>query len=176
MHKAEHSGDLITVIDWAALVGDSAEKLPNNEAKMTCSESSGRNIGLVVGTEINPQTTDKYEFLSSCSDVPTVPSDFERERVEESENSNPMASYVPAGGGAQGQSAPHKTPIEPACQTCTHRRRPGLSDGYCGERADLPPAYTSGHPLNQLPADGGASCTAWVLHPGFDTCASPGVK
>jgi hypothetical protein len=31
-------------------------------------------------------------------------------------------------------------------------------------RDDLPPAYTPGHP-RQLPDDGGASCTAWLLHP-----------
>lgn len=52
---------------------------------------------------------------------------------------------------------------EPArsCRTCRHLHRPGLSDGHCGGRDDLPPAYTAGHPLRRLPDDGGASCAAW---------------
>lgn len=52
---------------------------------------------------------------------------------------------------------------EPArsCRTCQHLHRPGLSDGHCGGRDDLPPAYTAGHPLRRLPDDEGASCAAW---------------
>ena len=153
------------MIDWSALVADSAPNLPNNEAKAPCSDPTCRS------KHQNSENVGTLETLVStgidgiCSDIPTVPNIFERARVEESENSNPMAFFEPAGGGAQGQSAPHKTPVEPACRTCTHRRRPGLSDGYCGERADLPPAYTHGHPLRKLPDDGGASCPAWQLHP-----------
>lgn len=56
-------------------------------------------------------------------------------------------------------------PAVPSCKTCRHLHRPGLSDGHCGGRDDLPPAYTPGHPLRQLPEDGGASCAAWRLHP-----------
>lgn len=48
-----------------------------------------------------------------------------------------------------------------SCRTCRHLRRPGLSDGHCGERDDLPPAYTAGHPLRRLPDDRGAGCTTW---------------
>lgn len=51
----------------------------------------------------------------------------------------------------------------PACRTCRHIARPGLSPGYCGGRDDLPPAYTAGHPLRRLPADGGATCTTWEI-------------
>lgn len=47
------------------------------------------------------------------------------------------------------------------CRTCRHIRRPGLSDGYCGSRTDLPPAYGTDHPLRQLPADRGVSCGRW---------------
>ena len=47
------------------------------------------------------------------------------------------------------------------CRTCRHLKRPGLSDGHCGGRDDLPPAYTTGHPLRRLPDDRGASCTTW---------------
>ena len=52
---------------------------------------------------------------------------------------------------------------EPArsCRTCRHLKRPGLSDGHCGGRDDLPAAYGPGHPLRRLPDDGGASCTTW---------------
>ena len=50
-----------------------------------------------------------------------------------------------------------------SCRTCRHLKRPGLSDGHCGGRDDLPPAYTTGHPLRRLPDDGGANCTAWEL-------------
>ena len=48
------------------------------------------------------------------------------------------------------------------CYGCQHFARPGLSDGYCGGRSDLEPAYGRRHPLRLLPADGGANCTAWV--------------
>ncbi len=52
-----------------------------------------------------------------------------------------------------------------ACATCAHRRRPGLSGGYCAGRDDLPPAYTLSHPLRQCPPDDGADCPAWRQHP-----------
>ncbi len=54
---------------------------------------------------------------------------------------------------------------EPArsCRLCRHLHRPGLSDGHCGGRDDLPHAYTAGHPLRRLPGDGGTSCTTWEL-------------
>lgn len=48
-----------------------------------------------------------------------------------------------------------------ACRCCQHFARPGKSDGYCGGRDDLPLAYGANHPLRQLPADGGASCSQW---------------
>lgn len=48
------------------------------------------------------------------------------------------------------------------CSTCRHRKRPGLSAGYCGGgRDDLPGAYGQHHPLRQLPADQGASCASY---------------
>lgn len=50
-----------------------------------------------------------------------------------------------------------------SCLTCRHLKRPGLSDGHCGGRDDLPPAYGPGHPLRRLPDSGGASCTTWEL-------------
>ena len=47
------------------------------------------------------------------------------------------------------------------CYGCQHFSQPGLSDGYCGGREDLPHAYGPGHPLRGLPVDGGATCTAF---------------
>lgn len=46
-----------------------------------------------------------------------------------------------------------------ACKTCRNLAR--LGPGYCAERPDLPPAYTDGHPLHQLPPDLGAACAVW---------------
>ncbi|MBL0354103.1 MAG: hypothetical protein IPP03_16150 [Dechloromonas sp.] len=48
-----------------------------------------------------------------------------------------------------------------SCRACQHFARPGKSDGYCGERDDLPRAYGINHPLRKLPEDGGASCNQW---------------
>ncbi len=45
------------------------------------------------------------------------------------------------------------------CRNCTHWRRPGLSDGYCVARHDLPAATAL---LHELPADNGASCSRFV--------------
>lgn len=48
------------------------------------------------------------------------------------------------------------------CSTCRHRRRPGLSAGYCGGgRDDLPGAYGLHHPLRKLPDDQGEGCTSY---------------
>lgn len=53
------------------------------------------------------------------------------------------------------------------CSTCRHRRRPGLSAGYCGGgRDDLPGAYGLHHPLRKLPADEGAGCASYLPHEG----------
>ena len=50
-----------------------------------------------------------------------------------------------------------------SCQTCLHRLRPGgyPSPFLCCGRDDLPPAYGEGHPLRQLPEDGGSDCGQW---------------
>lgn len=52
------------------------------------------------------------------------------------------------------------------CSTCRHRRRPGLSLGYCGGRDDLPPAYGDHHPLRKLPDDQGVNCDRYRPHEG----------
>ena len=50
------------------------------------------------------------------------------------------------------------------CKSCRHRRRPGLSAGYCSGRDDLPGAYGLHHPLRKLPDDQGATCTSYRPH------------
>lgn len=153
------------MIDWAALVADSTSNVPEIEAKDPCSDSTGRNkpqIPEKVGTAESPAP---LGFPASVPTVPTVPTVFERSRVEDNENSNRSSFIEPAGGGFEGQSAPHKAPVKTGCRTCANLQRPGLSDGYCGSRPDLPPAYTTGHPLRCLPDDGGANCPDWLPHP-----------
>ncbi len=46
------------------------------------------------------------------------------------------------------------------CRTCQHFRRPGLSEGYCVTRGDLPAAYGL---LREQPADRGAWCSAFEV-------------
>lgn len=53
------------------------------------------------------------------------------------------------------------------CSTCRHRKRPGLSAGYCGGgRDDLPGAYGLHHPLRKLPDDQGEDCANYLPHEG----------
>ncbi len=66
----------------------------------------------------------------------------------------------PAPDAGRWRAGPAALPAR-SCRTCRHLKRPGLSDGHCGGRDDLPPAYTAGHPLRRLPDDGGANCTTW---------------
>ena len=153
------------MIDWSALVADSALNLPKNEAKARCSDPTSRNKPQNPETVGTAETRAGSGFRGFVPAVPAVPAAFERPRVSEDEKHNPLSFIDPAGGGVERQSAPHKTTCETSCKTCAYLYRPGLSDGHCGGRDDLPFAYTPGHPLRQLPADGGAACAAWVLHP-----------
>ena len=153
------------MIDWSALVAHSALNLPNNEAKPPYSDPTTRNKPHNLENVGTPETLSSTGFYGFCSDVPSVPHVFERPRVSEDEKHSPSSFIEPVGGGIERQSAPHKTTCKTSCKTCAHLYCPGLSDGHCGGRDDLPFAYTSGHPLRQLPPDGGASCPVWVLHP-----------
>lgn len=48
------------------------------------------------------------------------------------------------------------------CLTCAGRCIPRGTDGFCGGgRGDLPFAFSAGHPLRRLPADGGVMCELW---------------
>lgn len=68
----------------------------------------------------------------------------------------------PAPDAGRWRAGPAALPAR-SCRTCGHLKRPGLSDGHCGGRDDLPAAYGPGHPLRRLPDDGGASCATWEL-------------
>lgn len=155
------------MIDWAALVANSALRMPENEGKEPCSDSTGRNKPGKTEKVGTAESLAPVGFPGFVPTVPTVPTSFEGSRVEEHKNNNLWSFIEPVGGGVEGQSAPHKKACESSCRTCAHLGRPGLSDGHCGGRDDLPPAYGPGHPLRQLPADGGASCSTWKIHPGF---------
>ncbi len=153
------------MIDWSALVADSALNPPNNEAKAPDSDTACRNQPPKLENVGTGESLAGIGFQGLVPTIPTIPTTFERPRVEEHENNNPLSFIEPVGDGVERQSAPHKTTRQTSCKTCAHLYRPGLSDGHCGGRDDLPFAYTSGHPLRQLPPDGGASCNAWRLHP-----------
>lgn len=62
-------------------------------------------------------------------------------------------------------AVPFTITVEASCETCQNRTRPGgyPSPFLCGGRADLPPAYGDGHPLRQLPENGGTDCEHALL-------------
>jgi hypothetical protein len=69
------------------------------------------------------------------------------------------ATFEPLDEKESQESQESQTPhIAIGCRHCRHIRRPGLSDGHCGGRDDLPPAYGEHHPLRRLPDDMGATC------------------
>jgi hypothetical protein len=140
-------------------------KTIDSALETACSHQNSGNTAQGVGTESLPQDTDLKENLYFCSHIPTVPLVLEEEREERHENSSHTSFIEPDGGGLPGESAPAKAPHEHTCRNCEHFAQPGLSDGLCGGRPDLPPAFGPGHPLRQLPADHGADCQAWALHP-----------
>lgn len=48
------------------------------------------------------------------------------------------------------------------CKLCAAFMQPRGTDGFCGAvETDLPRAFSDGHPLKRLPADGGVSCVHW---------------
>ena len=158
------------MIDWSALVADSALNLPKNEAKARCSDPTSRNKPQNPETVGTAKTRAGAGFYVLCSDVPTCPTVFERPRVEGHEKHNPTSFIEPVGDVIEGQPAPHKRAYESSCKTCAHLCRPGLSNGLCGGgRDDLPPAFTEAHPLRRLPGCGGAGCPKWELHWSFPT-------
>jgi hypothetical protein len=127
----------------------------------------GENTFGTFGTSLS--TEKKPHFQQE--DIPTSPlTEGEREVFEE------RAGILEFDGGlsreeAEAMATRHQEtarcwrvtllPEPGQCRTCEHLRKPGLSDGYCSRREDLPLAYGEHHPLRQCPANGGASCQEW---------------
>lgn len=132
------------MINWASLVHDLPLENVNQCPKTHHVPTSSGNKLEAVGTFSSPYANVYKDIFKDVPTVPAVPTVFERARECEDEKHNPSSFLEPVGGGVQGQSAPHKTTLEPACRTCAHFRRPGLSDGYCCERDDLPPPTPPG--------------------------------
>lgn len=154
--------------DWGALMD---EIMPNQPQKADegrlFQEKPGTNPK-GVGTDFHTQGTERKEINISVPSVPGVPCTFEEARVEACANHAPTSYERAPGVGGRDPSAPSDMGATPACLSCEHFKRPGLSDGLCGgDRLDLPPAYGPGHPLRRLPGDGGADCSKWVLHWSF---------
>jgi hypothetical protein len=88
---------VLTVIDWSELVADATQNPPKNEAKGPSSDSTCRNkpdFSESVGTAETRANTGIYVV---SSDIPTVPSDFERQRVSKQEKTILCHLLKPAG-------------------------------------------------------------------------------
>jgi len=153
------------IVDWSALLDQIDAPAPSKALESGFVPPVSGNISEAVGTFSSSHLIVSNDVFCSVPTVPTVPPLLEEHGTEALEKPIPYEFKKPDGGEVEGQSAPHKSPVETSCGTCAHLCRPGLSDGHCGGRDDLPPAYTPGHPLRQLPDDGGANCSAWRLHP-----------
>lgn len=110
-----------------------------------------------AGTLKNQNNPETEGFLGSLG---TPPAPFQKNEGAKAAN-DPGPKPHPAQPAAIIVQPVRQQEPARSCRTCQHLKRPGLSDGHCGGRDDLPPAYTAGHPLRRLPDDGGASCAAW---------------
>lgn len=156
------------MIDWSAMVAQAVAKLPETGPKSADSDPTARNIAPCPDKLGTAETRATTGFAGGRSEFPTDPTQNIEAKDQGREICTPSSFIEPAGGTDCGGIAPRQTPADgqsKRCLTCAHRRRPGLSEGYCAGRDDLTPAYTLGHPLRQCPPDDGAGCTAWRLHP-----------
>lgn len=97
-------------------------------------------------------------YLKSLPVPPAVPAPLKGEREKREIPEFPKKTET-------GKTGNETTP--PRCRWCALLRKPGRAPGYCAsaDRPDLLPAYGLHYPLRRLPADQGASCTAYRLHP-----------
>lgn len=137
-------------INWSDLV--------ENALKTPCSRDTNGNTEHLPGTKNEDQVIELEGFEGACSRVPVVLRDFEGRRKPQHVLKTPRPTR---GVGYPVGLAPKMEDAGRGCRTCDARHKPGLSGGYCGRRADLPLAYGPGHPLHQLPPDGGEGCQAW---------------
>ena len=91
-------------------------------------------------------------------------------------NKSALLEALKAAGSDHGVGTEHETtrgstvenPLTPTkptsgrCWDCLHFARPGLADGYCAQRVDLPHVYGFMH---ALPADVGACCSSFAGRP-----------
>lgn len=113
----------------------------------------------------NTQGSELMEVLRSVPSVPDVPVVFEEVWYGHTEPNQEQAHKHPVEGGAAGESAPYQSRANGLCKTCVHLARPGKSEGYCGGRSDLPPAYGPLHPLRRLPASALFDCSTYKPGP-----------
>lgn len=113
----------------------------------------------------NTQVIECNDVSVAVPSVPHVPVVFEETRYGHTDPNQEQAHKHPVGGGAAGESAPYQSRANGLCKTCVHLARPGKSDGYCGGRSDLPPAYGPLHPLRRLPASALFDCSTYEPGP-----------
>lgn len=94
----------------------------------------------VANTEQGQSAQPSVSFVSSF--LPTI------EKITPSKNDDVFRAEIAVDRNTSSQD----------CRDCIHFSLPGLSNGYCAGRDDLPPAYGLNHPLRKLPDDDGKSC------------------
>lgn len=152
-------------VDWSVIVDEALELHADRPRRPEVFPQEVGTLSRGVGTKNEPYPFDPKGIDVACSHVPTIPTNFEEPRLGQTENNNTSSFIEPAGGGVERSSAPLQSEVEQACRTCSHLRRPGLSEGYCSARDDLPLAYGPGHPLRRCPDDRGACCPVFDRGP-----------
>jgi hypothetical protein len=113
----------------------------------------------------NTQGSELKEILCSVPSVPDVPGTFEEARYGHTSQHQEQEHKNPVGGEVAGEPAPYQSRANGLCKTCVHLARPGKSEGYCGGRSDLPPAYGPLHPLRRLPTSALFDCSTYERGP-----------
>ncbi|MGB8884882.1 MAG: hypothetical protein WCC44_13520 [Azonexus sp.] len=126
------------VLCWLAHIGE-ADQATIAEVLARCEQDTGA----------------RAYFVDRAAEAPDLPTceDFEE-----------RAAIMEFDAGLSRADAEQAAALDVGCITCAHFARPGLSDGYCGGRDDLPRAYGENHPLRKLPSDQGATCKEWRAH------------
>lgn len=149
------------MIDWTTLVSvalHEAQATPETTPESCLLPPKSGNKQELVATKHVDQVIENKVDSRCVATMPTVATPFEELRGGTASS----AWIMPGDGVVEEVLAPVKKRGVRPCRTCCYRRRPGLSDGYCGgDRVDLPLAYGLYHPLHQLPVDNGATCEVW---------------
>lgn len=130
-----------------------SEVAPPPPAPIAATPDTPRNL---MGYQPEPLKT------GACTpDTPATPKTINVEAVEPCEAFEERAGIIEFDAGLPRAEAERLAALDIGCITCASHARPGLSDGYCGGRDDLPRAYGENHPLRRLPDDRGATCEEW---------------